>query len=373
MRETSILIKPASSSCNCVCTYCFYDDVSDCRTVKSHGLISQSVWKGLVDKAFNSKAQYEKVTFLFQGGEPLLAGLRFFKAFVEYCELNKRSIEVHYAVQTNGTRLTDNLCVFFKKYNFLVGISIDGFKENHDKLRMLHGSGSFDSVMEGLKLLKKYEIPYNVLTVLSKNLTKYPDKLYDFYKEQGFPYVQIIPCMPSFGNSVEEDLFACTPKRFGEFYLQFFNRWFTDFMKGDYMSEGLIDDVIKLLMGIYPNRCGMLGQCNAQCVVESNGSIYPCDFYVLDEYEAGNIAKDSFDTILSNPIMEEFKTHHQDFPNSCLSCNYRGICNGNCKRLRSTFANDQQCGYAQLIQAIYEKLPNIQVQLQAMIENQSHL
>lgn len=366
MKETSILIKPASSTCNAVCTYCFYDDVSDCRTVKSHGLIAQETWQKLVDDAYTSPEGYDKITFLFQGGEPLLAGYKFFSEFINYTQNHKGAIDVHYAVQTNGTRLSDRICKLLKDNNFLVGISIDGFQENHDRFRMLHGKGSFESVMDGLALLRKYDIPYNVLTVLTKQLAKSPERLYQFYKEQQFEFVQIIPCMPSFSNTVYEDPFACTPESFDSFYRDFFELWMADFAKGDYMSEGLIDDAIRVLSGVQPIRCGMMGQCQSQCIVESNGSIYPCDFYVLDDYEAGNINKTKLNDILAHPVMESFKYDHQDYPKSCLSCPFVDICRGNCKRLRANFAGDDLCGYQNLLSQIQPKIPQIHAILNSL-------
>lgn len=359
MRETSILIKPASAECNCVCTYCFYDDVSNCRVVKSHGLIKEETWKKLVDDAFSSKHQFERVNFMFQGGEPLLAGHRFFSAFIDYTQENRGAIEVSYAVQTNGTRITDRLCKLFKEYDFLVGISIDGFKENHNMMRFLHDVGSFDAVMAGLELLKKHNIEYNVLTVLTKQLAKQPEKLYNFYKEQGFKFVQLIPCLPNFGIGAEEDLYACTPELYGSFYTKFYELWLNDFKHGHYLSESLIDNVITMFMGGYPDRCGMLGFCQSQCVVEANGSVYPCDFYVLDEFESGNINTMKLDDILEQDVMETFKDHDQVLPEKCKTCPFQKICNGNCKRMRPTFINEDTCGYQLLLQDMIATYPEV--------------
>ena len=351
MKETSILIKPVSSTCNNVCTYCFYDDVSNCRTVKSHGLIQDTTWKKLIDDACEN---YDKITFLFQGGEPLLAGYRFFEAFIDYTKNYNKTIM--FAIQTNGTRLTPKLCRLFKAHNFLVGISIDGFKENHNRFRFLHGAGSFDAVMDGLNLLREFDIPFNVLTVLTSQLATKPDELYDFYKEEGFDFVQIIPCLSNFDH---DDPFACNPERFSAFYARFFERWFNDFQIGEYMSEGLIDDVVKLLSGIQPSRCGMLGQCQAQCIVESNGSVYPCDFYVLDEYVAGNVNTHQLNEIMNNHTMDNFLQKTTPLPTPCLTCPFKSVCNGNCKRMRSTFVNDSMCGYRDLLEIVEDHLPQI--------------
>lgn len=359
MKETSILIKPASSSCNMTCTYCFYDDVSDCRTVKSYGLISETTWKTLVDESFNSKENFDRVNFSFQGGEPLVAGYRFFKSFVDYTQSTKGTVEVTYSVQTNGTKINEKFCKLFKEYDFLLGVSIDGFKENHNLNRFLRDGGSFDDVMAGVNLLKAYEIPFNILTVLTKNLAKYPEKLFDFYLQNNFDFVQIIPCLPSFGRSAEEDLYACTPELYESFYKTFYDIWLKNFENGKYISENLIDNVITLLMGGRPSRCGMLGKCETQCIVEADGGIYPCDFYVLDEFKLGNINDESFDSVMGSDNKDKFVNHENGLPDFCRGCNYINICGGNCKRMRSTFLGEDHCGYQAFLNEVIPTLNRV--------------
>lgn len=359
MKETSILIKPASASCNCVCTYCFYDDVSNCREVKTHGVIQSPTWRKLVDDVFNSNEHYERVNFLFQGGEPLMAGLKFFKQFVAYVKKRQKACEVSYSVQTNGTLLSPSFCEFFKNECFFVGISIDGFRENHNRNRFLHDHGSYDQVMNGLNLLKSYQLEFNVLTVLTKQLAKEPERLYNFYVQENLKHVQIIPCLANFGKDPQDDLYACTPELFGSFYQRFYELWLNDFKNGEAISENFIENVLTILLGGQPTRCGMLGQCESQCIVEANGSLYPCDFYVMDEYELGNINQQPLDKILENPITNTFKVVDQTTFNHCKQCRFEKICHGNCKRMRSSFLNETYCGYQALLETIVARIQEL--------------
>lgn len=365
MATTTILIKPASSSCNMVCTYCFYDDVSNCRSVKSHGTIKEETWKKLVDDAFELE-NIDTINFAFQGGEPLMAGYGFFEQFIQYTLDHKGKYNVEYSLQTNGTMLNDRYCELFKKYNFLIGISIDGFKENHDKHRTFRGVGAFDDVYRGFKLLKKYQIPFNVLTVLTKNLSKYPQELYDFYVKEEIYHIQIIPCMPSFSNTVEEDLFACTPKHFESFYKGLYQAWKKELNQGIYRSILLFNDLVTVFTGHYPQQCGFLGNCNAQCVVESNGSIYPCDFYVLDEWESGNVKEQALGQIIGNQVMQDFVNFQPERNEKpCQTCPFRKICNGGCKRLRENFLSDEMCGLKTIYEIVYNDYSDIMMRLQS--------
>ena len=157
MHSISILIKPASSLCNLNCSYCFYEDVSDNRETKSYGYMSTEVAKEIIDNTLNSK-DFQEVTFAFQGGEPMLIGLDFYKWFIEYCKKNQGNKSLNFVIQTNGVLINDDWAVFFKENGFLVGISIDGFKENHDFARYKRGAGTFDEVFAGVNLLKKHKI-----------------------------------------------------------------------------------------------------------------------------------------------------------------------------------------------------------------------
>ncbi len=348
MKQTSYLIKPASSLCNYACAYCFYDDVSDHRKVKSMGLMSHETQLALIQKTLTENVDH--VTYAFQGGEPTLAGLDFFKSFVENVKQYKQPKQtIVYALQTNGSLIDEAWCDFLKTNNFLVGLSLDGFKSNHDLMRLTqHNQVTFEKTMQTASLLRTHEIDFNLLTVLTNDLAKAPEKLYTFYKTNGFDYVQLIPCLAPLDQ--KEDVFALSPQNFASFYKVFYALWLEDYKKGQLMSVALFDNLIPMFRGIAPMQCGMLGFCSYQSVIESDGGGYPCDFYVLDELCLGNIAIDCLADLRSNRRLSNFIHEKKRMSPLCPTCRFKNICNGNCKRLNPAYFNDAYCAYQDFLE-----------------------
>src|SRR3712207_4965939 len=195
MKSLSMLIKPASSNCNLRCTYCFYYDICNNREIKSFGMMKLNLLETIVKRAFNEAEQ--NCTFAFQGGEPTLVGIDFYREFINFVKkYNTRNINVFYSIQTNGTTINEDWAKFFKENNFLVGISLDGTKEIHDKYRLdTNKKGSFNKIMSNIQILNKYKVEYNILTVVNKNTSRHIDKIYKFFKKQDFRFLQFIPCL----------------------------------------------------------------------------------------------------------------------------------------------------------------------------------
>ena len=172
MKSLSMLIKPASSNCNLRCTYCFYYDICNNREIKSFGMMKLNLLETIVKRAFNEAEQ--NCTFAFQGGEPTLVGIDFYREFINFVKkYNTRNINVFYSIQTNGTTINEDWAKFFKENNFLVGISLDGTKEIHDKYRLdANKKGSFNKIMSNIQILNKYKVEYNILTVVNKNTSR---------------------------------------------------------------------------------------------------------------------------------------------------------------------------------------------------------
>lgn len=348
MPNYSYLIKPASSACNLKCTYCFYHDVASHREIKSYGNMADSTQLSLIEKTLDVEDD-AFISYAFQGGEPTLAGLPFFISFIDNVNrIKKNHQNIQYSIQTNGIVLNDDWVKFFKQNNFLVGISLDGYKENHDYFRITNqNNSSFSNVYKSLELLRKYQIEFNVLTVLTNQLAKHPVKLYNFYKENNLSHIQLIPCLPEI-NSISNG-YTLKPISFAAFYKTFFDLWLNDLKKGDYMSVGLFDNIIPMYRGIPPQQCGMVGNCAFQFVIESDGSVYPCDFYVLDEYKCGNINTDSIRQIAKNMIVQSFIQEPKRLCNECQSCPFINMCQGNCKRLNVAYFDEDYCGYKEFL------------------------
>jgi len=357
MISSTVLIKPVSSLCNCDCKYCFYHDVANSRVVSDYGMISENVWKKIIVDALLC-VDYQEVTFSFQGGEPLLAKPQFYRDFISYVNEINTDKKVGFTVQTNGVLIDEEYCMIFKQYDFLVGVSLDGFRENHDFFRFIANDGSFSRVISSINRLREYNIRFNIMTVLTNRLALYPKELYNFYKENEYEYIQIIPCIDNLND--RESSFALTPDLYEPFFLELFRLWLDDFLNGKYISINIFDDIISLLLGRPPVQCGALGQCQLQCVVESNGDVYPCDFYAIDSFRLGNVLADNMVEISSNTKSSLFRNYENQTPTIlCKECMFSYICHGNCKRIRKVFLNDNFCGYKSLIKAIYENIPEI--------------
>lgn len=355
MKELSFLIKPASSLCNMACRYCFYADVSEHRVCQSMGIMTQQVSHALIDQAF--RYAEEKIHFCFQGGEPLMAGLAFFEDFVAYVQKQKSHQEVTYAIQTNGLAMDEKWVDFFRRHHFLVGVSLDGFLKNHNRFRPdRQGKGTFTTIMHHIKQLEKKGVEYNILTVLTHALAKSPDQLFDSYLANDFRYVQLIPCLPELDSRLKDDHQRLTPKDFAQFYCRFFDRWFEAYQKGNYISVTLFDNVIPMYLRVPPSQCGMLGRCQMQLVIEGNGNVYPCDFYVLDEYLCGNIAKDDLLDIIHSAAGKNFVEEKRTVFQGCKDCAFQKMCYGNCKRLAVCYYDDHYCGYQEFLRYSQKKM-----------------
>ncbi len=345
MSQVSLLIKPASSLCNLRCKYCFYSDVSHNRQEESMGIMTNEVMRALIDKSL--ELPVDTIQYLFQGGEPTCAGISYFKEFIAYVnEKNIKNKEIRYGIQTNGTQINDAWIKLFQENHFLVGISLDGFALNHNYFRKdIKGEGTFKDITFNIRRLNNAGIETNILTVLTKELSRKPKELYEFYKKNNMNYVQIIPCLPSLKKDEPTDRFALTPKDFATFYQTFFDLWYDDYRKGKYMSVTLFDNLITMYGNHLPSQCGMIGKCHMQIVIEGNGNVYPCDFYVLDKYLCGNIVTDSLEDMIHSNCAKNFIQEVRTLSNVCTNCKYIHMCHGNCKRLSVCYYDENYCGY----------------------------
>lgn len=348
MKHISFLIKPASSTCNMRCRYCFYADVAEHRETANHGIMDAATIQAVVDRAFALGPDAE-VTFAFQGGEPTCAGLDFFRSFCAYVDAHRAQQTVHLAIQTNGYVIDDTWATFLAERGFLVGVSIDGYPEMHDWLRPdARGVGTMARVLDAVAALRRAGAEFNILTVLTDQLAHHPQKLYRFYKQHKFDFVQLIPCLPGLDEASDE--YSLEPESFASFYKTFFRMWLEDFKRGDRMSVTLFDNVIPLFAGVRPQQCGMLGACAPQFVVEGNGDVYPCDFYVLDRYRLGNIKTDSLEEMATCDALRSFLAEPRRACTQCATCPFERICHKNCKRLNTCYYREDYCGYRNFLE-----------------------
>lgn len=345
MKSISYLIKPVSSACNMQCRYCFYKDVSSHRQTVCFEVMNEGTVRHILEQSKN----YDDVTFAFQGGEPMLAGLDFYKRFVWEAELVLTKQNIHYVLQTNGILIDEAWCAFFKEKDFLIGISLDGYKDNHDYFRKTNeGKNTFHTVFQALTKLRNYNVSFNILMVLTFSLAKHPQKLFQFLIRNRIQYVQLIPCLPEIG--VNKDMYSLTPELFYSFYKIFFDLWYKEVLKGNYISVGLFDNLILLFQNKTTQQCGMRGCCSFQNIIESNGNVYPCDFYAVDDYVCGNINETNINEIQTCSKANQFINTSKNKSDLCIRCPFYSICKGNCKRMSVCYRNDTFCGYKEFLE-----------------------
>ncbi len=332
MPPLSIMIKPASSLCNLRCKYCFYCDVAENRESFSFGVMNEATAERLIRSALNF-AGGESVAFAFQGGEPLIAGLEYFRFFVSCVrENNKKNSRIFYSVQTNGTLVTDEWCEFFRENEFLVGLSLDGDREDNRFRLDAKGNNSYFKILKAAEKLRKHAVEFNILVVLTGYCADRCEKVYKYFRDNGFKYLQFIPCLRPFGDESESELYM-TSEQYAAFLIKTFNLYVKDFVRGNYVSVRLFDNWVRMFLKEKPEQCGLCGHCTHQLVVEGNGNLYPCDFFCTDEWLLGNIKNTSVEAALTGKKEEEFIRESLAPDERCKGCRFFPLCRGQgCKR-----------------------------------------
>jgi len=309
------------------------------REVNNRGMMSLETLETIIKRAFEECTDF--CTFGFQGGEPTLAGLDFFKTLIKFQKkYNKKNIPIMNTIQTNGSTIDADWAEFFFENKFLVGISIDGTKEIHDYLRPdASGKGTFHQCIKSAQLLKKHKADFNILCVITRQVARHPEKIYNFFKKHDFRYIQLIPCLDGLKEEHGSNDYSLNSEAFGDFLKSLFDMWYQDFIQGNYYSIRTFDNYINLLLGNQPENCAMSGFCQSYPVIEADGSVYPCDFYMLDEYRIGSVKTDSFETMLSGDTSENFAGISHHIHEKCITCSYNFICRGGCRRDREPFVD----------------------------------
>lgn len=344
MQYFSALIKPASSLCNMRCTYCFYHDVAQNRATPSFGVMTEETAGCLVERIAAYVSPPAAVTFLFQGGEPTLAGLPFYEMFVKLCrERFDPRVKLQFSIQTNGLLLDADWCAFLKRHGFLVGLSWDGPGEIHDLSRLdARGRGTCTAVRRTAQLLRAHGVEFNVLCVVTKAAARHPEQLLRFFLRQGIRQIQFIPCLEPLEGQGRHP-YSLTPEAYGNFLIRTFDVWLQEQKEGRALHIRTFDNLLLLLQGRPAEQCGAMGFCTAQFVVEADGSVYPCDFYVVDAYRCGSIQRDTIPEIQRNQNLRAFLAHKEPKPSQCANCPVIRFCGGGCRRYRGFYG--EQEGY----------------------------
>lgn len=330
-RITSLLIKPASAVCNLDCKYCFYlDRELDPYADLPARVMTIETLERLVDTyLFYS---FPAATFAFQGGEPTLAGLPFYEKLVAFQKRYGRDGQsVSNALQTNGVLIDEDWCQLFREYKFLIGLSMDGPEEVNDLYRFNKaGHGTWKKVMAGMEAMQKGKVDFNILCVLSQSNVHKPREIYKWFRSQGVEYMQFIP-LSEFNPDGSPMEFTISAEEYGRFMCEIFDLWWPERRK---VRVRFFDNLAESLAGMKPGSCTMHETCDSYVVVEYNGDIYPCDFFVEKEWKLGNITMDSWGEISRRVKRYSFASKKTLAHPECQVCEYQSICHGGCPKSR---------------------------------------
>ncbi len=337
-----VLAKPIGPLCNLDCEYCFYlEKTSMFPGSKFHMTddVLEAHIRGYIESQPDDSPE---VNFAWQGGEPTLLGLDYFKRVVELQQRYQRpGMKISNSLQTNGTKLDIAWCQFLRANQFLVGISIDGPEELHDRYRVTKGGkGSFHQVKRGLDHLIAENVDYNVLTVVQRDNGDHPDEVYEGIKAMGAEFFQFIPIVERTGGQGVTDR-SVLPGQFGEFMVRVFELWRQGDIGAVFVQH--FDAALNAAVGNPYTVCVHAPECGRSVAIEHNGDLFSCDHYVEDEYRLGNINSQGYAAMLDGDLQTEFgRSKLTKLPAKCVECSIRYLCHGGCpaQRFIPTEKND---------------------------------
>jgi uncharacterized protein len=356
------MAKPIGPICNLDCTYCYYLEKEKLFPKGENFKMTPEVMETYIQQYIASQNTLE-VTFSWQGGEPTLLGLEYFKKIVELQRRHSGGRKINNTLQTNGTLLDDAWCAFFQENSFLIGLSIDGPRKLHDTYRLDKGQKpTFDRVMDGINLLKKHRVEFNTLTVVSASNAKHPLEVYEFLREVGSGYIQFIPLverLPGESAVVNGLDFAEPPESgqlpspvtrwsvpselYGDFLITIFNEWVSRDVGKVFVQ--MFDVSLGIWSGHGPGLCLFLENCGEALAVEHNGDLYSCDHFVYPKYHLGNIMNDSLGAMVNSDQQRSFgQAKSETLPKYCRECDVRFACHGECPKHRFLTTPDGEEG-----------------------------
>jgi uncharacterized protein len=341
----SILVKPAGPDCNMQCTYCFYVDKARLYPEVVRHRMNDNVLEEMIRQVMEQSGP--GVSFCWQGGEPTLMGVPFFEKVVNYQQKYNQGQHIENSIQTNGILINKKWAEFLKFNDFLVGISLDGPKHINDYYRLLsNGKGSWQYVVENIQLLLNYKVQVNVLSVINDYSSQFPKEIYEFFKQLGLNYMQFIPCLEFDQKSGHPSNYSVQPEKYGEFLCQVFDMWKGDFKDGIPTTFiRLFESVFFYYVGLQSPECVFSEECGNYLVVEHNGDVYACDFFVEPGWKIGNLLKENLIEMLNSPRQNEFGKLKSLLPTKCKDCQWLSYCRGGCTKNRKIYNSAPNINY----------------------------
>jgi len=334
--EFQLLIKPASADCNAACRYCFYTRVTDEGMYPDTSVHRMSL--DVLERMTHDLLSYrfQNTIFSWQGGEPTLMGLDFFREAVRLQEKHALPGQViGNALQTNGMLIDTDWAEFLARYRFLVGLSLDGPQQIHDTYRCKRSGGStWRDVMQAVELCRRHRVSFNILSVVSDVNQHRAREVYRWLVEQGFDYLQFIPCIELEPGGGRMAPFSASPEGYGQFLCELFDEWYES---GDYRTISIrtFDSVLNYYVTGRSGMCIFGPTCDVYLVVEHNGDIYPCDFFVRPDMRLGNLMNQLLETFFDNRIHREFAgSKVTDVHPACRACQWWAMCHAGCQKDR---------------------------------------
>lgn len=345
------MVKPIGSACNLDCSYCYYRDKSEIYS-GNMPLMSEELLEEYIRQYICGTSQ-QSVSFCWHGGEPLMAGLPFFRRAMELQKKYAGDKVIENSLQTNGVLLNEEWCSFFTDNNFLIGLSLDGPENIHNAFRRdCGGAPTFARVMKGVELLKNKGVEYNILSTVNSHSEERGAEVYRFLRSLSH-YMQFLPVVeyvrerpgkrPLIVSPDEEDAveapWSVSAIGYGKFMCDVFDEW-VKYDVGNYFVQ-LFDITLGNWCGVAPSLCAFGEVCGDGLVVEHNGDVYSCDHFVYPEYRLGNIKEKELAAMYKSNDQQQFGRDKRDaLPMECKRCTYNFLCHGECPKHRFAYAKN---------------------------------
>jgi uncharacterized protein len=348
----SPIIKAVGETCNLRCAYCYYNG----NQHEALQIMDESTLDVVLMRLL--EASPKSIRFVWHGGEPTLARIKFYKKVVELqSKYMLPSQECRNSIQTNGTLITPEWVDFFKEFNFGVGISLDGPEHVHNYARLDAGEkGSFNKVMQGINYLKAANIHTGAIAVINSYSVKYPDDIFRFFYENNI-WLSANNCesVPEDPESIQK--LAVEPMEYAHFLLRLFELWLeTDNPKFQIRP---LNDLVQILTGYKAQLCKFKGFCYQHITVDTNGDVYPCNDYRKPKYLLGNLIESSFEKILQSSVADYYYSGHEQTLSTCSKCKWVIICKGWCRRTwngKTGVEDIQDLTYCEALQLIFSTI-----------------
>jgi uncharacterized protein len=354
-----VMSKPTGPICNLDCSYCFYLEKEGLYTAHERWAMSEPVLESYIGQYIEAQPG-DTVNFAWQGGEPTLLGVEFFRKAFELQQKYANGKRIQNALQTNGILLDDAWCEFLAEQRVLVGVSIDGPRALHDAYRVdKGGNGTFARVLRGIECLKKHDVEFNTLTTVHRGNEGHPMEVYRFLKEIGSRYLQFIPIVerkaaqpavdglvliqPTFEGVAEVTAWSVNAQQYGRFLCAIYDEWVSRDVGRVFVQH--FDVALESWLGMYASICIFRETCGAALALEHNGDLYSCDHFVYPEHKLGNVLEQSMEEMAGSAQQRQFGEHKAaSLPKMCRECPVRFACHGECPKHRFLRTPDGEYG-----------------------------